>query len=95
MKLFERSYPHPVVGNRDDVPNAAFQATIEMSSDKQFIYLDFTDTTFRLNIPSENLNDSIEINVFAVATRRIHHIKFLNLIPTMETQFLKSMKGIF
>jgi hypothetical protein len=29
-----------VVGNRDDVPEAAFQATVEMTTDKQNIYLD-------------------------------------------------------
>lgn len=39
MRLSARSYPHPVVGNRDDVPGAAFQAAIEMSTDKQFIYV--------------------------------------------------------
>lgn len=43
MKLSERSYPHPVLGNRDDVPNAAFQATIEMSADRHSVYLQ-TDT---------------------------------------------------
>jgi hypothetical protein len=42
MRLSQRSYPHPVVGNRDDVPGAAFQGTVEMSSDKQNIYLDVT-----------------------------------------------------
>jgi len=42
MKLSSRSYPHPVVGNRDDVPGAAFQAALEMSSDKQAIYIDAT-----------------------------------------------------
>lgn len=40
MKLSQRSYPHPVVGNRDDVPGAAFQAAVEMSSDKEQIYID-------------------------------------------------------
>ena len=39
MRLSARSYPHPVLGNRDDVPGAAFQATIEMSTDRQSIYL--------------------------------------------------------
>ncbi|WCJ58253.1 hypothetical protein NXS98_11000 [Fontisphaera persica] len=39
MKLSQRSYPHPVVGNRDDVPNVAFQAAVEMSSDKQYYYI--------------------------------------------------------
>lgn len=40
MRLSRRSYPHPVVGNLDDVPGAAFQATVEMSADKDNIYLD-------------------------------------------------------
>jgi len=43
MRLSARSYPHPVLGNRDDVPGAAFQATIEMSADRQSVYLQ-TDT---------------------------------------------------
>jgi hypothetical protein len=108
MKLNERSYPHPVVGNRDDVPGAAFQAALEMSSDKESIYLDvkiscssttiinyvtekdvcylvhvdcsntffrksyrFFDNTVRISIPAEHLNDSVEVNVFAVAANKI------------------------
>ena len=31
MRLSSRSYPHPVVGNGDDVPSVGFQATIESS----------------------------------------------------------------
>ncbi len=33
MRLSSRSYPYPVVGNRDDVPSLAFQAALDMSSD--------------------------------------------------------------
>jgi hypothetical protein len=40
MKLSRRSYPHPVVGNADDVVEAAFQATIEMATDKENVYLE-------------------------------------------------------
>jgi hypothetical protein len=40
MRLTNRSYPHPVVGNRDDVPGAAFQAVTEMSRDKIAVYID-------------------------------------------------------
>lgn len=106
MKLSQRSYPHPVLGNRDDVPGAAFQATVEMSSDKEQIYLDvvttcssvtineliadrcagitlyvecsntlfrrsyeLTNTTSRISIPSENLNDDVEVLVFVRAVR--------------------------
>jgi len=42
MKLRERSYPHPVVGNKDDVPGADFQATIEVITDPQSVIIDFT-----------------------------------------------------
>jgi hypothetical protein len=39
MRLSARSYPHPVLGNRDDVPGAAFQAALEMSADKESVYV--------------------------------------------------------
>lgn len=107
MKLSQRSYPHPVVGNRDDVPGAAFQAAVEMSSDKENVYIDvstkcssstinrlvsegaaknvlhiecsntlfrrayeFPESSNRVAIPAENLNDSVEVNVFVRATRK-------------------------
>src|ERR1700734_3980418 len=40
MKLSTRSYPHPVVGNRDDVPGAAFQASVSMATDRETVFLD-------------------------------------------------------
>ncbi len=40
MKRTERSYPHPVVGNGDDVPGAGFQATISAVTDKVNFYID-------------------------------------------------------
>ncbi len=40
MRLSNRSYPHPVVGNGDDVQNAGFQAAYEFTSDKKFYYID-------------------------------------------------------
>lgn len=39
MKLSARSYPHPVLGNRDDVPNAAFQASLDMTTDREQVYI--------------------------------------------------------
>jgi hypothetical protein len=108
MRLTSRSYPHPVVGNRDDVPGAAFQASLEMTTDKEAIYLDvvvncssktinglvkkkdanfvmhvecsntlyrrvfeFHDNTYRAQIPADNLNDAVEVNVFARAAHSI------------------------
>ena len=101
MRLSNRSYPYPVVGNRDDVPGAAFQAALEMTSDKQSVYIDaqikcssktindlvkkgdacfvvhvecsntlyrrafeFSEESYRIQIPSDNLNDAVEVNVF-------------------------------
>jgi hypothetical protein len=101
MRLSSRSYPYPVVGNRDDVPGAAFQAALEMSTDRQAVYLDaqvkcssktindlvkkgdasfvvhvecsntlyrkafeFDEESYRIQIPSDNLNDVVEVNVF-------------------------------
>ncbi|HET7625998.1 MAG TPA: hypothetical protein VFM25_12115 [Verrucomicrobiae bacterium] len=106
MKLTKRSYPHPVVGNRDDVPGAAFQAAVEMSSDTEKIYIDvsakcssstvnqllsqgmathvihiecsntlyrrafeFAESSKRISVPAENLNDAVEVNVFVRALR--------------------------
>ena len=98
-----------MVGNRDDVPGAAFQASIEMTADKEYIYIDvnvncssstineyvengdvcyllhvdcsntffrnsykFSASQFRQEISIEFLNDLIEVNVFAVAVKKIN-----------------------
>jgi hypothetical protein len=42
MRLSSRSYPHPVLGNGDDVAEAAFQATFEYAADQQFYYITVT-----------------------------------------------------
>jgi len=55
MKLSSRSYPYPVVGNRDDVPGAAFQAALEMTSDKQAVYLDA-----QIKCSSKTINDLVK-----------------------------------
>jgi len=97
------------VGNRDDVPGSAFQAIVEMSSDKEHIYLDVDvacssttlnalveagDASFVLHVECGNtlyrrafdfgaakhrvavssalLNDAVEVNVFARATKALH-----------------------
>jgi len=39
MRLSNRSFPHPVVGNGDDVPGAEFQATFESEQDKSNFYI--------------------------------------------------------
>ncbi len=109
MRLSQRSYPHPVVGNRDDVPGAAFQGTVEMTSDQQQVYIDatitcssatvnslvssgaatfvlhvecsntlfrrayeFSDTTHRVLILADNLNDAVEVNLFVRALKDLH-----------------------
>lgn len=55
MRLSDRSFPYPVVGNRDDVPGAAFQATVEMTSDKQSVYLDAS-----INCSSKTINNLVK-----------------------------------
>src|SRR6266849_99742 len=50
MRLSTRSYPHPVVGNRDDVPGAAFQAIVEVTADKQTVYLDVSINSSSLTV---------------------------------------------
>ena len=42
MRLSNRSFPYPVVGNADDVQDAEFQATFEFESDKTNFYLSAT-----------------------------------------------------
>lgn len=42
MRLSERSYPHPVLGNKDDVAGAAFQVTFEIVPDKSNYYVTVT-----------------------------------------------------
>lgn len=113
MRLSSRSYPHPVLGNRDDVPNSAFQVALEMSTDKQSVYVAaeaacscdtlnamlaagdaefvmhvecsntlfrkayaFSETSHRISIPADNLNDVVEVNVFIRAVNRLqsYHI---------------------
>ncbi len=39
MRLSHRSFPHPVVGNSDDVENAAFQAAISVYDDRVNYYI--------------------------------------------------------
>ncbi len=108
MRLSARSYPHPVLGNRDDVPGAAFQATLVMSTDKECVYIsadvtcscealnallkdgraayvlhiecsntlfrrayEFREPQHRVSISADNLNDAVEVNVFARAKDHI------------------------
>jgi hypothetical protein len=42
MRMSNRSFPHPVVGNADDVPGASFQVTLDVESDKTNYYLTAT-----------------------------------------------------
>lgn len=108
MKLSERSYPYPVIGNRDDVPGASFQATIDVAFDAETVFIDVlvatssrtlidlvdseaasfavhvecsntlyravqrsTDAKFRFAISKEYLNDTVEVNVVAIAAQDI------------------------
>jgi len=39
MRLRKRSFPHPVLGNNDDVLGSAFQAAFEAGHDREHFYL--------------------------------------------------------
>lgn len=41
MRLSTRSYPHPVLGNQDDIPHCAFQVNADQSFDHDNLYLSF------------------------------------------------------
>lgn len=58
MRLNTRSYPHPVVGNQDDVPHCACQATAEHSSDRDQLYL-----SFKVDCSSQVINRLIQQDV--------------------------------
>src|SRR5437763_1800716 len=40
VRLSRRSFPYPVVGNADDVLGTALQATLEMTSDGETVFID-------------------------------------------------------
>ena len=118
MRLSQRAFPHPVVGNADDVLEAAFQAPIVVSHDGVNYYLsvdvqcssstisaliekgdaayvvhvecsntlyrsvfEFTETRRELMIPGENLNATVEVNVFVRAKRDIAEYTVENSHP--------------
>jgi hypothetical protein len=59
MKLTEKSYPHPVVGNRDDVTDTSFQASLEMTTDKDYVYIDISITCSSSTINEHILNNNM------------------------------------
>src|SRR5262249_11870728 len=76
MKLSRRSYPHPVVGNADDVLEAAFQATVEMTTDKENIYLSTktlcSSTTLNKLIKSGGATNVVHVECSNTLYRRAH-----------------------
>jgi hypothetical protein len=78
MRLSARSYPHPVLGNRDDVPGAAFQATIEMTSDRQSVYLQ-TDTACSCEALNAHLADG--------RAKRVLHVECSNTLFRRAYEF--------
>jgi len=78
MRLSSRSYPHPVVGNRDDVPGAAFQVVLGMTTDKEAVYIDAD-----INCSSRTINDLVRAKdaVFAL------HIECSNTVFRRVVEF--------
>jgi hypothetical protein len=71
MRLSTRSYPHPVVGNQDDVPGCGFQANLEHSFDRDNLYL-----SFDLSCSSHEIQRLIEHG----AARYVVHIECSNTL---------------
>jgi hypothetical protein len=85
MRLISRSYPHPVVGNADDVPEAAFQAAYEYTSDKQFYFITVTVTC-----SSDSLNRMIE----KVTASYVLHVECGNTLYREAFDFFEKTKQI-
>ena len=85
MKLSQRSYPHPVVGNSDDVVDAAFQATLEASLDKENIYIDSN-----IICSSATINDLLKSG----AARFIVHVECSNTMFRKAFEFDKTTNRI-
>lgn len=85
MKLSQRSYPHPVVGNRDDVPGAAFQAAVEMLSDKENVYIDVTT-----KCSSSTIKDLMSEG----AAKSILHVECSNTLFRRAYEFTEATKRI-
>jgi hypothetical protein len=85
MRLSQRSYPYPVVGNRDDVPGAAFQAAVEMSSDKENVYIDVAT-----NCSSSTLNKLISEG----AAKHVIHVECSNTLFRRAYEFAEPSKRV-
>jgi hypothetical protein len=85
MKLSQRSYPHPVVGNRDDVPGAAFQAAVEMSSDKENVYID---------VATKCSSSTINHLLSEGAAKNVLHIECSNTLFRRAYEFTEASKRI-
>lgn len=78
MRLIERSYPHPVLGNRDDVPGAGFQATLAASSDKENFYID---------VDVRCSSDVLKALVAEKKAAYVVHVECTNTLYRNATQF--------
>lgn len=85
MRLSARSYPHPVIGNRDDVPGAAFQATVDVSTDKENVYLDVT-TVCSSDVVVDLVNE--DAATYAV------HVECSNTLFRTVFQFREAIKRL-
>ena len=85
MRLRARSFPHPVVGNLDDVPQASFQATREMATDKNNVYLDVS-----IACSSSTINDLISSN----KATYVIHVECSNTLFRQAYEFPNSTRRI-
>jgi len=87
MRLSDRSYPHPVLGNADDVPGKAFQSTIEMDCDATnfYFHLEIESSSNTINELLENEKASLYVHFECGNTffRKLTKLKQLkdNIVP--------------
>src|SRR5258708_29681578 len=69
MKVLPRSFPHPVIGNKDDVPAAVFTVKTEVKSDVR---------NYRIELEVELQNPTLEELIQSGKARYITHVECSN-----------------
>lgn len=83
MRLSQRAYPHPVVGNGDDVLDAAFQAPISVTHD---------GVNYYLNVEIQCSSDTIRELVEKGDANYVLHIECSNTLYRQVFEFTETSK---
>jgi len=85
MKLSKRSFPFPVLGNGDDVLDAALQSVLEISSDQDNYYIDVS-----INCSSKTINGLIAKKHASFSV----HLECSNTVFRKSVSFYENKKRI-